>query len=409
MQKLLVLASTYPRWPRDHEPGFVHELSRRLSHTFEVHVLCPHAPGALLHEMMDGVHVHRFRYAPAALETLVQNGGILNNLKHRKWKWLLVPCFLAGLVLESISQIRRLKPDVLHVHWIIPQGLAITITNLFTRIPPYLLTSHGGDLFGLRGALLTHLKMRIIRDAAAISVVSSPMAQLAMNLGAKPDQLHVIPMGVDFNHLFTPSNNTERLPNEILFVGRLVEKKGMKYLFMAMPAILDRIPSAHLTVVGYGPEEPALRMLAEELKISGKIKFAGAVPQPDLPNYYRSASLFAAPFIEATSGDQEGLPVALMEAIACECPVVAGNLDVMRDLFDSEERASMLVQANNTFLLAERIITALSQPAESLQGAMRLRERLMQHLNWDSIADQYAETLIKLASQNNTPGVQVHE
>ena len=93
-RRLLVLTSTYPRWPNDREPGFVHELCKRLTGDFDVTVLSPHASGAMVEEIMDGVSVRRYRYAPASWETLVNNGGIVTNLKRQPWKWLLVPGFL---------------------------------------------------------------------------------------------------------------------------------------------------------------------------------------------------------------------------------------------------------------------------------------------------------------------------
>ena len=89
--RLLVLASTYPRWQNETEPGFVHELSRRLADQFDVRVVGTHAPGALRDETMDDVEVRRFRYAPVRLQTLVSDGGIVSNLKRQPWKWLLVP------------------------------------------------------------------------------------------------------------------------------------------------------------------------------------------------------------------------------------------------------------------------------------------------------------------------------
>ena len=87
-KKLLVLASTYPRWEGDPEPGFVHELAKRLTTPFKVRVLCPHAWNAAAQEMLEGVEVVRYRYAPVRFETLVNDGGIVNNLRHQPWKWL---------------------------------------------------------------------------------------------------------------------------------------------------------------------------------------------------------------------------------------------------------------------------------------------------------------------------------
>ncbi|MDE1885521.1 MAG: glycosyltransferase family 4 protein, partial [Xanthomonadaceae bacterium] len=68
--RLLVLTSMFPRWRDDTEPGFVFELCRRLAARFDVRVLAPHAPGAAMDELMDGVEVVRYRYAPQRLETL---------------------------------------------------------------------------------------------------------------------------------------------------------------------------------------------------------------------------------------------------------------------------------------------------------------------------------------------------
>jgi len=391
--RLLVLASTYPRWPGDPEPGFVHELSKRLTREFDVHVICPHALDARSSEFMDEVRIHRFRYAPAALETLVQGGGIVSNLQHHPWKWLLVPLFLLGLAWQSARLIARLKPDCLHVHWIVPQGLALLLSSLFVRtLPPFLLTSHGGDLFGLRGVLASKLKRWVIRNADTMSVVSRPMVAPALALGATPARLTVIPMGVDFDERFCPDDRVVRNPEEILFVGRLVEKKGLKHLIAALPAILSIRPQAKLTIVGYGPEEAALRTRAAELGVGNSVVFSGAMPQSELPELYRRASVFVAPFVRAASGDQDGLPVALMEAIACGCPVVVGDLPAMDDLFNPDE-ADMRIDPNNHNALTERIIAALADQETARARANRLRDRLAERLNWTTISGQYAALL----------------
>src|ERR1700735_2418201 len=91
---LLVLASTYPRWRGDPEPGFVHELAKRLTDQFHVIAIVPAAPGAAAREILDDVEVIRYRYAPHRFETLVNDGGIVTNLRRHRWKVLLVPPFV---------------------------------------------------------------------------------------------------------------------------------------------------------------------------------------------------------------------------------------------------------------------------------------------------------------------------
>src|SRR5579859_4100140 len=84
--RVLVLASTYPRWRNDTVPVFVHELARRLTPDFEMHVLAPHAAGTREEELLDGVSVHRFRYLPERFETLAYGAGILPGLRSRPWR-----------------------------------------------------------------------------------------------------------------------------------------------------------------------------------------------------------------------------------------------------------------------------------------------------------------------------------
>jgi hypothetical protein len=140
--KLLVLASTYPRWAGDHEPGFVHELACRLLDQFDVLVLTSHAPGASTHEWFDGVEVVRYRYAPRRWETLVYGGGIAMHLRHSPWKWLLVPGFIIGQAVAAAHIARRHRIALVHAHWLLPQGAVAWLLWRLHRVPRYVITSH---------------------------------------------------------------------------------------------------------------------------------------------------------------------------------------------------------------------------------------------------------------------------
>lgn len=399
-QRLLVLASTYPRWVGDHEPGFVHELNRRLVDVFDVHVICPHAPGAANQEVLDGVTVHRFRYAPVAMETLVQNGGILANLKRSAWKWGLVPFYFSGLIISSWRFIKREKPHCLHVHWIIPQGLALALLGTFCRkLPPFLLTSHGGDLFGLRGPLFGALKNWVLRKASALTVVSRPMVTEAAKFGGKAARIGVIPMGVDFDGLFSMDPETERVAGQILFVGRLVEKKGVKYLIEALPSIRKQVPCAHLVIVGSGPELHALTTLVSRLGLQEVVEFRGAMPQNALPEFYRRAAVFVAPFVNAASGDREGLGLVSVEAIACGCPVIVGDVPVVADIFLDTEM-DMRAIPGSPESLAQKIGSVLLAPEIALRRVLLVRQRLLGQLGWDVVATRYSELLRNLSASS---------
>ncbi|HEV2333472.1 MAG TPA: glycosyltransferase [Gammaproteobacteria bacterium] len=390
--RLLVLTSTYPRWRDDPEPGFVHELSRRLAADFEVIVLCPHAPGAKVEEELDGVSVERYRYAPAAWETLVHGGGMVANLKRNPLKWLLVPGFLLGQAWAARRIVRRRSVDVLHVHWLIPQGLAALLLRLLGCRTPYLVTSHGADLYSLRGTLSRALKRRVAAKSAAMSVVSGAMVEEAARLGLRPPKLEVLSMGVDLHGRFVPDTAIRRQADRLLFVGRLVPKKGLPYLLDAMPAVLARRPGVRLAIVGFGPEEVALKAQVKRLGLTTQVEFLGAKTQGELPELYRTASLFVAPFVKEASGDQEGLPVALMEAVGCGCPVVAGEVDGLRDLL-GDAADQICVDPKDSAVLAAAILKSLEAPAEAATQALEARRAALEKVDWSAVASGYSRLL----------------
>jgi glycosyltransferase involved in cell wall biosynthesis len=402
---LLVLASTYPRWLGDPEPGFVHELCKRLTDRFRVIALSPHAAGAPTREVMEGVLVLRYRYAPEVLETLVNDGGIVANMSRAPWKWLLLPGFLFGLLWSAWRVITRERPDVVHAHWLIPQGLVIGVLGVLDRrTPPFLATSHGADLFALRSAPLQALKRFVARRAAALTVVSSAMREEMARIGIDLRNVGVQPMGVDLTHRFIPDPSVQRSRDELLFVGRLVEKKGLRYLIDAMPMILQSCPSAYLTVAGFGPEETELRAQVMRLGLDAKVRFLGAVSQAELPSLYRRAAVFVAPFVHAASGDREGLGLVSVEAAGCGCPVVVSRLPAVRDVFSEDE--ATYVEPGDAALLAAAVVANLS---ESGSGARPERASLVDKFDWYAVGRDYARLLEEVMPCRRQSAASLHE
>lgn len=390
LPRLLVLASTYPRWPGDPEPGFVHDLCRRLTSHFQVLVLTPSAPATAKREIMDGVEVHRYRYAPRGLETLVHEGGILSNLKCSRWKLALVPGFVLGLVFGLWRIERRWRPDVIHAHWLLPQGLVAAFrSKRRRRVVPFVVTSHGADLYALRAGFFRKLKQLIARRAAAITVVSGAMAQQIAALRPGSTPVSVQPMGVDFAGRFHPDAAVARDGDELLFVGRFVEKKGLRELIDAMPMVLQTCPAAHLTVVGFGPEDADRRAQVRALDLTERIRFAGAVPQTDLPSFYRRATVLVVPFVEAASGDQEGLGLVMLEAAGCGCRVVAGALPAVKDVSDGALVRD--VPVGSAELLASAVAAALHD--RNLERAESARQQLVARFDWSVVVGEYAALL----------------
>jgi glycosyltransferase involved in cell wall biosynthesis len=311
-----------------------------------------------------------------------------------------VPAFVLAQAWQAWRLLRSRRIDVIHAHWLLPQGLiAALLSKCSRRVPSFLVTSHGADLFALRGKVANMFQRFVIRKAAAVTVVSEAMREELERIGTDVGKVDVRPMGVDMSERFTPEPGTGRSDDEILFVGRLVEKKGLRHLIDAMPTILSSRPTAFLTVVGFGPDEPARSAQVRHLGLQDKVHFAGALPQSKLPAMYRRAAVFVAPFVEAASGDREGLGLVAVEAAACGCPVIVSDLPAVRDVFPAGTGARM-VPAGSPASLSEAIVAILSDGARARSDAARLIPALKARFDWHVVAKGYTSIFDSLMEQN---------
>jgi glycosyltransferase involved in cell wall biosynthesis len=301
----------------------------------------------------------------------------------------MVPFFLLGQLLAIIRLVRNEHFDLIHAHWLIPQGFIAALGMWIAgKNVPLLCTSHGGDLFALKGKGLQRLKRRIMDKSAALTVVSKAMKKTVVDMGVAPDKVEVIPMGVDLKGLFTPDPGVQRKTDELLFVGRLVEKKGVQFLLEAMPAVLKKHSTVRLILAGSGPMEQELRQQAQRLQISDRVSFLGMVSQTELPAMYRKATLAIFPFIVAKSGDQEGFGLVQVEAMGCECPIIAGDLPAIHDIVIHEENG-LIVESGNIRALADAIIQTLDDKDLRLKLAEKARMQVMERFDWEVIAGKY--------------------
>lgn len=389
---VLVLTSTFPRWENDPEPAFVYELSRRLTAQYNVIVLAPRAPGSKTMEVMSGLQVVRFPYFFRRFENLATHGGgIINRLHANPINYALVPFLLLGQLLGTIRLLRQEKFQLIHAHWLIPQGLIAVISLLLTRQSiPLVCTSHGGDLFALRSRLFHHLKSWVMERSQFLTVVSQVMKSMVVDMGISSDKVQVLPMGVDLKQRFTPDETITRNTGELLFVGRLVEKKGVRILLEAMPLVLAKHPVVNLIVVGSGPLEGELREITERLNISSRVEFIGMLPQNQLPQLYRRATLAVFPFVVAISGDQEGFGLVQVEAMGCGCPVIASDLPAIHDSITHEENG-LLVPSGNPDALADAILRLLDDADWRLEFARQGRKNAVEKFDWEVIAEKYSK------------------
>ena len=377
-KNLLVTASTFPRWEGDTEPRFVLDLCKHMTKWFDITILVPYAPGAKEKEILEGMKVIRYHYFPVhKWETLCYPGAIVPRIKEKKIRVMLVPFLFMALYYQLF---RRLSSyDIVHAHWIIPQGI---IQSLFRK--PYIVTGHGGDVTSLNKGIMRRLKIRCLKRARHVTVVSEHLKNRILEL--TPDlQPDVLSMGVNVSSFgkqyFCADYFGQGKRKVVLFVGRLAEKKGVTYLISAMKQM-----DAVLVIVGEGPLKEKLREQARDLNVEAV--FLGAKTHDELKRIYASADVFVMPSVTAKDGDQEGLGLVMLEAMASGLPIVANDSGGISQVIENGVNG-LLCQEKNVAQLTDAISTVLND--EVL--ASRLRKNgaeLVKQYDYKEIAAKYA-------------------
>ncbi len=396
--KLLVFTSTFPKWENDDAtPPFVYELSKRLAKTFDISVLTPHCPKSKSFEIMSEMKLYRFRYFFRKYEKLAGNGGIIPTLNRNKFYYLLVPFFLFMQFSALIKIIKKEKPDIIHAHWIIPQGCIAALIKKIYKIP-FVVTIHGGDIFGLQGRILTNFKKFTLKNANKITVVSNAIKKEILEKTGKNLEVEVVPMGVDSN-LFNPNKKDDLLRKKykidgafLLFVGRLEEKKGVEYLIKAMPDIIKKYPKIKLMIIGYGTLEKKLKNLTKKLYLEKNIIFTGPIQNNLLPKYYASSDIFIGPSIQTKEGDTEGLGLTFVEAGLCNCVLIGSNIGGISDVVENN-KTGFLIKQKDSREIAIAVIRLLDNKSLMKKIKSTVRKELINKYDWQIVTNRYKEIL----------------
>lgn len=389
LSRVLVLTSTFPRYAGDVMPPFVLRLCQALkSEGWESYVLAPHARNLAEQDVVEGVPCWRFRYAPAALETLAYGSGMLANVREARWRWLLLPFYLLSMLLTACFFLWRKKISVVHAHWIIPQGVVgVLLKRIFWwRKIHLVMTAHGGDLHANMGVAVRKLLVWTIRQADVVAVVSEDMRQRAIDLGVAEQKVVLGPMGVDLTSFTPPVVEGQR--SGVLFVGRLAEKKGVTHLLAAFSLLRQRIMDVRLCIVGDGALRQELEAQMKGLSLQAAVDFVGAKTPQEVPGFFQRAAIFVMPSIIASTGDQEGLGLVAAEAMSCACPVIAFDLPAVRDLVVHNKTGLLVAEADEVSLAfeMERLLTDVHLAKELAAAG---RQHISDNYSWQVGAARY--------------------
>jgi phosphatidylinositol alpha-1,6-mannosyltransferase len=181
----------------------------------------------------------------------------------------------------------------------------------------------------------------------------------------------------------------------IISVGRLVHRKGQDNLIQAMPAVLKKIPSAHLLLVGEGPYRKHLEKLVMKSSLEQNVTFAGRIMYDRLPSYLSAADLFAMPSRSRFFGlEVEGLGIVYLEASACGIPVVAGNSGGAPDAV-LEGVTGLCVDGTNIEQITAAIVEICSDAERASHMGAAGRNWIVDQWQWDIWSEEFNALLVE--------------
>lgn len=399
--KVLILTTTFPKNKEDYStPRFVYDLSLNLSKLgLNIHVLTPDRPDSTIsyEKISNTFIIHRFQYFTKNKQKLTSGEGIIPNLKQSRSNFILIPLLICKQFFSAIKLIRKNKIDIINSHWLLPSGLIGAIIQKIWKRKNFV-TVHAAALYLLERMFFgKYLARFIFKNSTKFFIVSNyGKNRFTKLLDYKNEdellqKVITIPMGVYCNRfLFEPEKKAfDEKKFNILFLGRIVEKKGLIYAINAIEKLKDQKIIFH--VCGDGPLRKELEDYVKEKTLGERIIFYGQISEEIKLSYLNSVDVLLVPSIETVSGDKEGLPVVILEALAAGLPIIASDIGGIND---------GVIHNKTGILIPPKDINQIAKAINLLYVNQDLRKQMNQNckdyslsFNWKIIANKYLQEI----------------
>ena len=357
----------------------------RLGH--EVTVLTSATAGVPFRETLDGIDVRRVR------------------VFRRRRDYTSIHEMLQYIAFATPRAVRLAASahwDVIQTFFAVPSGLVGCWAARASRAVQVVRIG-GGDLpgherrFGLLHKLLRPVVGRVLRKVQARVVNSEGMHERATQAYPRLD-FEVICNGIDLE-LFYPADGGHRTVPTVLFVSRLIERKGLQLLLPALATLRDDGVEFRLLVVGDGPMREKLEQQTAALGLAQRTEFLGLRPRDEVPELYRRGDVFCLP------SSSEGMANVILEALATGLPVITTQVPGTAELV-VDGTNGFVVAADDPGALVEPLRQLLTDTALRAQMGARSRER-SEGFSWTIMAEKYValyEALISARAMRRAPG-----
>jgi glycosyltransferase involved in cell wall biosynthesis len=390
---VVMVTTSYPRFPGDSVGTFMEPIARAVAaRGHVVHLVAPWHPLVARAPEEHGVRLHFYRYTPLrALNVFGYAAAMRADVSLRAAAYLAAPLALAAGWRAVRAVARRHRATVMHGHWVVPGG--VTAAAAAPGLP-LVISLHGSDVYVAETVAPARIAARCaFARAGFVTACSDDLGRRAIALGADPSRIDTVPYGVDVER-FRPNTETraarrrelaldDRVPL-IFTAGRLVRKKGFEYLIDA----LVRLPGPVLAIAGQGALEPELRERARTRGLTERVRFLGDLSQDAVGEYLTAADVVCVPSVRDDSGNVDGLPNVVLEALASGTPLVttaAGGIGAVVE----DGRTAFVVAERDPAAIAAAMARALDDPESARRMGAAGRALVTARFGWDRAAERF--------------------
>jgi len=378
---LYSLTTSYVESSTSERSHFVHVLNSELVNLgIKVKTITPHSKGSLEKEKRDGVIIKRFRYLPEKHQI---NSLPIPEAVNSKTGIIKVILMTMNFFIFVLKECLKEQPDIFHGHWAFPSGyFAFIFSKIFRK--KCFVTIHGSDIPLLkRFEFIRKIVVHSLNNSSLIIANSQYIKDGLINLGVKNNKIVIIRVPPDFvEHGQSVEelkefkrNFSEDSSKIVLFVGRLVEVKGVEYLIKSLLELQSQ--KIHLIIVGNGVLMEKLQNLTKSLNLESKITFFGRANRKELGLLYGISDVFVCPSIIYPKGANDACPLVIPEAMEYGLPVIA---------------CTMINNENNGLLVNEKDPHGIANGITKILSNKELKTRIIE--NSKKTVEEFSPSLI---------------
>ena len=345
-------------------------------------------------------HTYYFRKLPAGgLQRKVKITGLILKYFYKKPRCLLKTRLLSGHVKGSILKILCIgfpfldkKPyDIIHCHFG-PNGiLGATLKEIGVFEGKLVTVFHGYDISSYLRKHGHAVYNSLFMKGDMFLPISERWKNRLIELGCSEQKIVVHRMGIDTGKFcYLPRKPEKDGTVRLLTVARLIEKKGVQYAVQAVANVLNRYSNIEYHIVGDGPIKNTLEGLIEELNVGNNVKLLGWRHQEEIIELMKHTDVFIAPSVVGGDGDEEGIPVVLMEALAQGMPVLSTQHSGIPELVQDGE-SGFLVPERNVEALADKLEFLIKHPEIWSEMGRKGRKHVERYFDIDKLNNRLVE------------------